>query len=66
MKPPGRSASTSTGEQVWKAFALPGEPPDPVGVFAHEPSPYAGKTAGYLRTFVVLAWPCCSSWAVAR
>ena len=44
-----------TGEQVWKAFALPGEPPDPVGVFAHQPSPYAGKTAGYLRTFVVLA-----------
>ena len=44
-----------TGEQVWKAFALPGEPPDPVGVFAHQPSPYAGKTAGYLRTFAVLA-----------
>ena len=45
----------STGEEIWKAFALPDEPPDPVGVFAHQPSPYAGKTGGYLRTFVVLA-----------
>ena len=45
----------TTGEQIWKAFALPGEPPDPVGVFAHQPSPYAGKTTGYVRTFVLLA-----------
>ena len=45
----------TTGEEIWKAFALPGEPPEPVGVFAHQPSPYAGKTASYLRTFVALA-----------
>jgi hypothetical protein len=45
----------TTGEQIWQAFALPGEPPDPIGVFAHQPSRYAGKTAGYLRTFAALA-----------
>ena len=45
----------TTGQQIWKAFALPDEPPDPVGVFAHQPSPYAGKTGGYLRTFALLA-----------
>jgi Domain of unknown function (DUF4178) len=45
----------TTGEQIWQAFALPGEAPDPIGVFAHQPSPYAGRTAGYLRTFVALA-----------
>jgi hypothetical protein len=43
------------GDQIWKAFSLPGEPPDPIGVFAHQPSPYAGKTGGYLLTFAVLA-----------
>jgi hypothetical protein len=44
----------TTGEQIWQAFKLPGEPPDPIGVFAHQPSPYAGKTGSYLRTFAVL------------
>ncbi len=45
----------TTGEQIWQAFALPGDPPDPIGVFAHQPSPYTRKTAGYLRTFAALA-----------
>ena len=44
-----------TGEEIWKAFALPGEPRDPVGVFAHQPSPYTPRTGSYMRTFAALA-----------
>ena len=29
---------------VWKAFALPGAPPEPVGVGAAQPSPYAPRS----------------------
>ena len=55
VKPPGRSASTPPASRSGRRSRLPGEPPDPIGVFAHQPSPYAGKTAGYLRTFAALA-----------
>ena len=30
------------GAQVWQAFALPGRPPSPVGVFENQPSPFGG------------------------
>ena len=45
----------TSGDEIWKAFALPGEPPEPVGVFAHQPSPYRARTGSYLRTFAALA-----------
>jgi hypothetical protein len=38
------------GAAVWKAFALPGQPPEPVGVGAAQPSPYAT----YSRTMLLL------------
>ncbi len=31
------------GARIWEAFQLPGRPPRPAGVFANQPSPYAGK-----------------------
>jgi len=31
------------GEEVWKAFALPGRPPRPVGVGAAEPNPHSAR-----------------------
>src|SRR4029453_4536650 len=32
------------GDTVWKAFALPGAPPDPVGVGAAQPSPFTPRS----------------------
>ncbi len=34
-----------TGEEVWKAFALPGAPPARFGVFENQPSPYTDTVA---------------------
>jgi hypothetical protein len=31
------------GAEIWKAFALPGSPPQARGVYLNQPSPYAGK-----------------------
>jgi hypothetical protein len=36
-----------TGQQVWKAFDLEGSPPRANGVFANQPSPYAGRSRGW-------------------
>jgi hypothetical protein len=33
-------------DEVWKAFSLPGEPPEPEGVGPHQPSPWAGTVGG--------------------
>ena len=44
-----------TGARIWETFSLPGSPPPAVGVFANQPSPFAGKPARYWRTFAVLA-----------
>jgi hypothetical protein len=44
-----------TGARIWETFSLPGSPPSAGGVFANQPSPFAGKPARYWRTFVVLA-----------
>jgi hypothetical protein len=43
------------GRDLWQAFHLPGSAPKPVGVFANQPSPYAGKPAYYWGLFLVLA-----------
>jgi len=43
------------GRRLWRAFHLPGDPPRPVGVFANQPSPYAGKPSYYWGLFLILA-----------
>ncbi len=43
------------GERIWKAFGLEGSPPPPVGIFANQPSPHAGKAAWYWGLFAMLA-----------
>lgn len=42
------------GKQIWAAFQLPGSPPVPSGVFANQPSPYAGKTGSAWRIWLWL------------
>ena len=34
------------GSDLWKAFALTGSPPRPVGVYLNQPSPHQGKVGG--------------------
>ena len=34
------------GADLWKAFALPGSAPRPVGVYLNQPSPHTGKVGG--------------------
>jgi len=43
-----------TGDQIWKTFNLPGRPDSVSGVFANQPSPYAGKAKGAWSTWVWL------------
>jgi hypothetical protein len=43
------------GREIWDAFKLPGNPPPAVGVYANQPSPYAGRAARYWAIFAVLA-----------
>jgi hypothetical protein len=45
----------TTGKRIWEAFALPGDPPPAVGVFANQPSPHKGKAAWYWMIFGMLA-----------
>ncbi len=40
---------------VWKAFDLPDAPPEPVGIFANQPNPRAGRVWPMVRTFLALA-----------
>lgn len=42
------------GPQLWQAFKLPGAPPTATGVFANQPSPYAGKVRSSWRTWLWL------------
>ena len=37
----------ATGAEIWTAFKLQGDPPPAVGVYANQPSPYAGRAARY-------------------
>src|SRR5580700_4930296 len=39
------------GSDLWKAFALPGSPPRPVGVYLNQPSPHQGKVGGMWGIF---------------
>ena len=51
------------GRQIWDAFKLPGDPPPAVGVYANQPSPYAGKAARYwglYALFVLLLLAVCA------
>jgi Domain of unknown function (DUF4178) len=41
--------------RIWQAFALPGAPPTPPGVFANQPSPHAQNVPRTFRAFFVLA-----------
>jgi hypothetical protein len=50
-----------TGKDVWKAFRLPGDPPEAVGVYENQPSPMSADTkniwvafAGFLLLLVVM------------
>jgi len=42
------------GAQLWQAYRLPGAPPSASGVFANQPSPFAGKVRSSWRTWLVL------------
>lgn len=46
------------GKAIWQAFQLQGAPPQVTGVYANQPSPYAGKVRSSWNTFLVLsiAW----------
>ena len=43
------------GRELWKAFKLPGSPPSPSGVYANQPSPYAGDATSYWKMFGAFA-----------
>jgi hypothetical protein len=38
-----------TGAQVWQAFHFPGSPPPARGIFANQPSPFAGQASSMWR-----------------
>jgi hypothetical protein len=37
----------TAGERIWKTFELEGAPPPAKGIYANQPSPHAGKSAGW-------------------
>lgn len=37
-----------SGKEIWKAFKLVGDPPDPIGIYANQPSPLRA-TSGVIR-----------------
>ncbi len=43
-----------SGGRVWEAFQLPGSPPPARGVFANQPSPYAGKVGSAWALYGIL------------
>jgi hypothetical protein len=46
------------GAEVWQAFALPGAPPAPVGIYANQPSPHGATVSrmwGHAMVLLVLA-----------
>jgi hypothetical protein len=44
-----------TGDQIWKAFQLPGRPNPAVGVYENQPSPHQGRAGAMWRTFLWMA-----------
>lgn len=56
----GKEVTWSMGEYVscrdiWKAFALPGDPPVPIGVYQNQPSPFSADTKTIWTIFAALA-----------
>lgn len=39
------------GKDIWKAFHLPGDPPEPVGVYENQPSPQSASTTAIWMSF---------------
>jgi hypothetical protein len=52
------------GKQVFAAFQMKTAPPPAQGIFANQPTPYAGKTAQAWRTFLLLlvVWAVVLGW----
>ena len=48
------SAEYVPGAELWRAFQVPGPPPARSGIFANQPSPYAGKAGSAWRTWLWL------------
>lgn len=44
------------GRTIWTGFSLPGTPPRAIGVFANQPSPYAGRPRVFWTIFALLAF----------
>jgi hypothetical protein len=44
-----------TGQDVWSAFRLPGRPPEAIGVYENEPSPFSARLGAIWKTFAVFA-----------
>jgi len=44
-----------SGEDIWKAFALPGSPPERIGVYENQPSPFGADTTAIWTAFVGFA-----------
>ena len=42
------------GAEVWKAFALKGAPPTPIGIAGNQPSPHAGQPGRIWKLFLAL------------
>jgi Domain of unknown function (DUF4178) len=43
------------GREIWECFKLPGTPPEPMGVFANQPSPVTTNVTGIWVTFAAFA-----------
>lgn len=43
------------GADIWKAFNLPGSPPEPVGVYENQPSPVSDKVKAIWAAFLAFA-----------
>jgi hypothetical protein len=44
----------TAGTDIWKAFALPGSPPKPQGIYLNQPSPFSGRVGGIWGMFALL------------
>jgi hypothetical protein len=45
----------ATGDRIWQAFNLPGDPPERTGVYANQPSPYRPAVGGMWKGFAAFA-----------
>lgn len=44
-----------SGKDIWKAFRLPGDPPEPIGVYENQPSPLTSDTMSIWVAFAAFA-----------